>query len=240
MYGGTVSCPKCSQNLCPDCFPPTQHQPCCSSSSASFEVVSPSLYLETSSQCPFHIDACAKGAGKGKTTVTVRDLDGSMSRACKRNGITKRGTSARRGQGSGSGGGGGGDDRRNYRKSLPEDAYENWMEDELTRIIVRILEGADARFLNNMPTQTNRLRKQSWMRWFIHLLDGQLERRCGANYKDKCLVNALCDECVQSGAWMHVMHILDLVSKAVRKVRTKNAVDFDSDPGYNPTWGDSD
>ena len=241
MYGGTISCPQCSQSLCPDCFPPTQHQPCCSPPSTSFETASPNLYFETSSQYPFHINTCAKGTGK--KTVTVQELDNSMSRACRRNGITKRGTSSHRGRGSGAGGGGGGDDRRNYRKPLPEDAYEHWTEDELTRIIERILEGANARFLGNMPPYpdgsiTQLWPTQSWMRWLNHLLDGHLERNCGRNYKDKCLVNALCDECVKSGTWLHVMHILELVSKAVRKVRAKNAVDFDSDPGYNPTWGD--
>ena len=241
MYGGTISCPQCSQSLCPDCFPPTQHQPCCSPPSASFEAASPNLYFETSSQYPFHIDTCTKGTGK--KTVTVQELDNSMSRACRRNGITKRGTSSHRGRGSGAGGGGGGDDRRNYRKPLPEDAYEHWMEDELTRIIERILEGANARFLGNMPPYpdgsiTPLWPTQSWMRWLNHLLDGHLERNCGSNYKDKGLVNALCDECVKSSTWLHVMHILELVSKAVRKVRAKNAVDFDSDPGYNPTWGD--
>ena len=69
-----------------------------------------------------------------------------MGRACRRNGVAKRGTSSHRGKGSGGSGGGGGDDRRNYRKPLPEDAYEHWMEDELARIIERILERADARF----------------------------------------------------------------------------------------------
>ena len=167
------------------------------------------------------------------------ELDNSMSRACRRNGITKRGTSSHRGRGSGAGGGGGGDDRRNHRKPLPEDAYENWMEDELARIIERILDGANARFLGNMPPypdgSISAINTNKWMNWLNHLLDGHLERHCGRNYKDKSLVNALCDECVKSGTWLDVMNILGLVAKAVRKVRAKNAVDFDSDPGYNPT-----
>ena len=39
MYGGTSSCPQCSQSLCPNCFPPTQHQPCCSSSQTRHELM---------------------------------------------------------------------------------------------------------------------------------------------------------------------------------------------------------
>ena len=27
-WGGTMKCPHCKKNLCPDCFPPTQHDPC--------------------------------------------------------------------------------------------------------------------------------------------------------------------------------------------------------------------
>ena len=145
-----------------------------------------------------------------------------MSHACRRNKVTKRGTSLHRGQGSGGGGGGGGDDRRNYRKPLPEDAYTNWMEDELARIIERILERADARFLANMPPypdgSINTLNTNKWMNWLHHLLDGHLERHCGLNYNDKSLVNDLYDECVKSSAWLDVMNILELVAKVVRKV----------------------
>ena len=173
-----------------------------------------------SSQYPFHFGTCAKGGGKN--TVTELELDNTMSRACRRNGIAKRGTSSHRDRGSGTGGGGGGDDRRGYRELLPEDAYECWTEDELVRIIERILEGADARFLSNMPPypggSISAANMGKWMRWLNHLLGGHLEHNCGRNYRDKALVNALCDECVRGGAWLRVMHILGLVSKAVRKV----------------------
>ena len=148
MYGGTMSCPHCEQNLCPVCFPPTQHEPCRSSLSSPLKLILLNA-IETSSQYPFRFDTCGKG--DGKKTVTIKELDNSMSHACRRNGVTKRGTSSHRGQGSGAGGGGGGDDKRNHRKPLPEDAYEHWMEDELARIIERILDGANARFLGNMP-----------------------------------------------------------------------------------------
>ena len=30
-FGGTMSCPSCSQPFCPKCFLPTQHEPCCRS-----------------------------------------------------------------------------------------------------------------------------------------------------------------------------------------------------------------
>ena len=194
--------------------------------------------LETSSQYSFRFETCGKSSGKVCQT-TIKELDNSMSHACRRNGVTKRGTSSHRGQGSGAGGGGGGDDRRNYRKPLPEDAYVHWMEDELARIIERILERANARFLGNMPAypdgSISTLNTNKWMNWLNHLLDGHLERHCGLNYNDKSMVNALCDECVKSSVWLDVMNILELVAKAVRKVRGKNAVDFDSDPGYNPT-----
>ena len=192
--------------------------------------------VETSSQYPFRFDTCGKG--DGKKTVTIKELDNSMSHACRRNGVTKRGTSSHRGQGSGAGGGGGGDDRRNYRKPLPEDAYVHWMEDELARIIERILERANARFLGNMPAypdgSISTLNTNKWMNWLNHLLDGHLERHCGLNYNDKSMVNALCDECVKSSAWLDVMNILELVAKAVRKIRGKNAVDSDS--GDDPVW----
>ena len=108
--------------------------------------------VDTSSQYPFHFETCGKGGKKtAYPSTTLKDLDDSVSRACKMNGVTKRGTSSYRGRGSSSGGGGGGDDRRNYRKPLPEDAYEHWMEDELARMIERILERAGPRFLSNMP-----------------------------------------------------------------------------------------
>ena len=29
-FGGTMLCAGCGQALCPTCFPPTQHRPCCS------------------------------------------------------------------------------------------------------------------------------------------------------------------------------------------------------------------
>ena len=134
--------------------------------------------------------------------------------------------------------GGGGDDRRNYRKPLPEDAYTNWMEDELARIIKRILERADARFLANMPPypdgSINTLNTNKWMNWLHHLLDGHLERHCGINYNDKSLVNDLYDECVKSSAWLDVMNILELVAKVVRKVRgnTANDCSDSGDPEY--------
>ena len=72
------------------------------------------------------------------------------------------------------------------------------------------------------------------LNWLNHLLDGHLERHCGRNYNDKSMVNALCNECVKSSAWLDVMNILELVAKAVRKVRGKNAVDPDS--GDEPVY----
>ena len=163
-----------------------------------------------------------------------------MGRACRRNGVAKRGTSSHRGKGSGGGGGGGGDDRRNYRKPLPEDAYTNWMEDELARIIERILERANARFLSNMPSYPdgaiNTLNTNKWMHWLEHLLNGHLQHHC-SNSNDKSLANDLHDECVKSSAWSDVMNILELVAKVVRKVRanTYNTANHCSDSD-DPEW----
>ena len=103
MYGGTMSCPHCDQNLCPVCFPPTQHEPCCSSLPSSLEMIL-SDATAISSQYPFHFDICG---GKVCQTTTV-GLDESMARACKRDGVAKRGTFSHRGRGKGSGGSGGG------------------------------------------------------------------------------------------------------------------------------------
>ena len=120
MYGGTVSYPQCSQSLCPDCFPPTQHQPYCSSSSTSFDF---------SSQYPLHFITCAgKSASKGRQS-TADSLNSAILK-CRRDNVAGRSTSSRSSQNKGSGGGGGGgDDRRDYCTPLPEDAYIIWMEE---------------------------------------------------------------------------------------------------------------
>ena len=65
--------------------------------------------------------------------------------------MKKRGTASNRARGAGGGGGGGVDDKRPYSKPLPEDAYEQWTEDDLSRMFERILELAGSRFLGNMP-----------------------------------------------------------------------------------------
>ena len=200
MYGGIISCPQCNQNLCPECFPPTQHQPCCSSSSTSFEMVLPSI-IPFSSQYPLHFDT---GAGKtaSKTRQSTTDSLNSAITKCRRDKAAERSTLSRSGQGKGSGGGGGGgDDRRNYRKPLPEDAYINWMEDELASLIEQILEGADARFLSHIPHYPdgamNTLNTNKWMNWLESVLNGCLARSC-SNALDWNLVISLRDGCVES------------------------------------------
>ena len=167
MYGGTISCPQCNQNLCPTCFPPTQHQPCYSSSSTSFEIILPGT-ISSPSQCPLHIDTCA-GKSSSKTHQSTTDSLNSAIQKCRRE-VPPRSTSSRSGQNKGSGGGGGGgDDRRNHRTPLPEDAYINWVEDELARLIERILDGAGARFLSQMPSfpdgARHTLNTNKWMNW---------------------------------------------------------------------------
>ena len=118
MYGGTVSCPQCSQSLCPECFPPTQHQPCCSSSSTSFEIIPPSV----AHSCPLHFITCAgKSASKARQSTT--DSLNSAILKCRRDKVAERSTSSRGSQRGSGGGDGGGDDRRNYRQPLPEDVY---------------------------------------------------------------------------------------------------------------------
>ena len=90
MYGGTMPCPHCDQNLCPVCFPPTQHEPCCSSLSSSLEMILPDA-TAISSQYPFHFDTCGgKSASKVRQT-TAEGLDESRAKACKRDGVAKRG-----------------------------------------------------------------------------------------------------------------------------------------------------
>ena len=111
------------------------------------------------------------------------------------------------------------------------------MEDELARLIEQILEGADARFLANMPLypdgaiSTHNTNK--WMNWSESVLNGCLANSC-SNVLDWNLVIGLRDECVKSSQWLKVMNILELVAKVVRKVRGKNAVDSDS--GDDPVW----
>ena len=195
--------------------------------------------IAISSQYPFHFDICAGESASRVRQTTTEGLDESMANACRKDGVTKRGTFSYRGRGKGSGGsgGGGGDDRRNYRKPLPEDAYTNWMEDELARIIERILERADARFLSNMPPYpdgaTNTLNTNKWMNWLESVLNGCLERSC-SNFNDRSLVLDLRSECVKSSEWLEVMNILELVAKVVRKVRGNTAIDSDS--GDDPEW----
>ena len=75
MYGGTISCPQCNQNLCPVCFPPTQHQPCCSSSSPSLEMILPSI-IPFSSQYPLHFDTCAGKTASKNRQSTKGSLNG--------------------------------------------------------------------------------------------------------------------------------------------------------------------
>ena len=218
MYGGTISCPQCNQNLCPVCFPPTQHQPCCSSSSTSFEMILPSI-VPFPSQYPLHFDTCAGKAASKRSQSTKDSLNAAITK-CRRDRMAERSTLSRSGQGKGSsGGGGGGDDRRNYRKSLPEDSYINWMEEEFARLIKQLLEGADARFLANMPLypdgaiSTHNTNK--WMNWMESVLNGCLARSC-SNALDWNLVISLCDGCVESSRWLKVMDILELMAKAAR------------------------
>ena len=85
-----MPCPHCDQNLCPVCFPPTQHEPCRSSLSSPLKLILLNA-IETSSQYPFHFDNCGKSTGKVRQT-TIKELDDSMGRACRRNGVAKRGT----------------------------------------------------------------------------------------------------------------------------------------------------
>ena len=59
MYGGTMPCPHCDQNLCPVCFPPTQHELCHSSLSSPLELILLNA-IATSSQYPFHFDICGE------------------------------------------------------------------------------------------------------------------------------------------------------------------------------------
>ena len=231
MYGGTVSCPQCSQSMCPDCFPPTQHQPCCSSSSASFEVASPSI-VHFSSQCPL------TGAGRGGRVQqsTENSLNSAILR-CHRE-TARQDTSSRSGQNRGSGGGGGGgDDRRNYREPLPADAYINWMEDELARLLEKILDGASARFLSQLPSfpdgAMSTLNAGKWMNWLESVLNGHLANMC-RNELDRSVVNDLRNGCAEGGHWLRITDIVELLARTVRKVRNKNPVD--SDPGYDPTW----
>ena len=236
MYGGTISCPQCNQNLCPVCFPPTQHQPCCSSSSTSSEMILPGI-IPFPSQCPLHFDTCA-GKSSSKTRQSTTDSLNSAIQKCRREKVPPRSTSSRSGQGEGSGGGGGGgDDRRNLHKPLPEDAYINWMEDELARLIEQILDGASARFLSQMPSfpdgAMNTLNTNKWMNWLESVLTGYLISRCN-NAHDRNVVNDLRNECVEGSRWLRIMDIVELMARTVRKVRSKNPVD--SDPGYDPTW----
>ena len=65
------------------------------------------------------------------------------------------------------------------------------------------------------------------------VLNGCLARKC-SNVLDWDLVTGLRDGCVEGSRWLRVMDILELMAKAVRKVRGKNAVDPDS--GDDPVW----
>ena len=193
-------------------------------------MILPSI-IPFSSQYPLHFDTCAGKTASKKSQSTKDSLNVAIAK-CRRDGVAGRSTLSRSGQGKGSGGGGGGgDDRRNYRKPLPEDAYINWMEDELARLIEQILEGADARFLAHMPLypdgamSTHNTNK--WMNWLESVLNGCLASKC-SNVLDWDLVIGLRDGCVESSRWLKVMNILELMAKAVRKVRGKNAVDPDS------------
>ena len=98
-------------------------------------MILPSI-IPFSSQYPLHFDTCAGKTASKKSQSTKDSLNVAIAK-CRRDGVAGRSTLSRSGQGKGSGGGGGGggDDRRNYRKPLPEDAYINWMEDELARLI---------------------------------------------------------------------------------------------------------
>ena len=111
------------------------------------------------------------------------------------------------------------------------------MEDELARLIEQILEGADARFLSNMPLYPdgaiNTLNTNKWMNWLESVLNGWLAYNCG-NFQDRSLVHDLRNECVRSSEWLEVMNILELVAKVVRKVRGNAAIDSDS--GDDPVW----
>ena len=71
------------------------------------------------------------------------------------------------------------------------------------------------------------------MNWLESVLNGCLARSC-SNALDWNLVISLRDGCVEGSRWMKIMDILELMAKAVRKVRNKNAVDPDS--GDDPVW----
>ena len=94
------------------------------------------------------------------------------------------------------------------------------MEDELARMLERILERAGPRFLSHMPLllpncvdeSAKAANKNKWMNWLRTLLAGDSRPigNCGSNYSynDKNVVNAMFDACVQSCAWLDVTNIL--------------------------------
>ena len=213
MFDVLDSCLVCGQMLCNKCLLQGFHASCIAYPALDYKEAVPSSLIEhgtdecgsdklvvtaddeyehdaMSSRSAFYPVTCGKGGKKtAKPTTTYKELDNSASWACRKGGVTKRGTASNRGRGSGGGGGGGGDDRRPYYKSLPEDANEQWTEDELARIFERILERAGSRFLSHMPLllppctdeSAKTANKNKWMNWMKTLLDGRLALNCGSN-----------------------------------------------------------
>ena len=111
------------------------------------------------------------------------------------------------------------------------------MEDELARLLEKILDGASARFLSHLPSfpdgAMSTLNAGKWMNWLESVLNGHLANKCN-NELDRSVVNDLRNECAEGGHWLRITDIVELLARTVRKVRNKNPVD--SDPGYDPTW----
>ena len=138
MFDMLMSCLVCGQMLCNKCLRQGFHEACLAYPALIHKDIVINLLIEhgtvergsdefvgtayleyehvgTSSQSPFHFETCGKGGKKtAKPTTTYKELDNSTSWACRKGGVTKRGTVSNCRRGSGSGGGGGGDDRRPY------------------------------------------------------------------------------------------------------------------------------